>query len=306
MLDVRRLRLLRELSHRGTIAAVAEALVLTPSAVSQQLSVLEREAGVALLERSGRRVVLTPAARALVRHAEVELAQLEQARAELLAAGRGAAGPVRIGTFPTAARALLPAALVDLARRHPDLEPMVTEIDPARAADALRSGELDVALTHEYDLVPAEDEPGISVEPLCGERMFVAGLDADGPEDGLWRWRAEAWITALPGTLCERMTRRACEAAGFAPRVRHRVDEFATVLALVAAGQGVAVVPELALVDVPPVVRLAVVPMRRRTALAHRSGAGRHPAVAAVGAALRAALPAGLDPAAPAAGVHCP
>src|SRR3954471_20888450 len=174
MLDVRRLRLLRELSHRGTIAAVAEALVLTPSAVSQQLAVLEREAGVALLERTGRRVALTPAAHGLVRHAEVVLAQLEQAGAELLAARRGAAGPVRIGTFPTAARALLPAALVELARRHPDLEPMVTEIDPAGVADALRSGDLDVALTHEYDLVPAAVEAGVESAPLCAERMFVA------------------------------------------------------------------------------------------------------------------------------------
>src|SRR3954466_3371810 len=164
MLDVRRLRLLRELSHRGTIAAVAEALVLTPSAVSQQLAVLEREAGVALLERTGRRVALTPAAHGLVRHAEGGLAQLEQ----------GGAEPVGIGPSPPAARALLPAALVELARRHPDLEPMVTEIDPAGVADALRSGDLDVALTHAYDLVPAAVEAGVESAPLCAERMFVA------------------------------------------------------------------------------------------------------------------------------------
>jgi DNA-binding transcriptional LysR family regulator len=294
MLDVRRLRLLRELAHRGTIAAVAEALVLTPSAVSQQLAVLEREAGVALLERTGRRVVLTPAARSLVGHAEAVLDRLEQARAELLATRRGAAGPVRIGTFPTAARALLPAALVELARAHPDLEPMVTEIDPAAVAGALRSGDLDVALLHEYDLVPALDEPGIAVEPLCAERMYVASRGPIPAGDGLERWRGEPWITALPGTLCERMTRRACEAAGFAPRVRHRVDEFATVLALVAAGQGVAVVPELAVVDLPAPVRLTPMGSQRRTGIAHRRGAGRHPAVAAVGAALRAAIPPSL------------
>jgi DNA-binding transcriptional LysR family regulator len=296
MLDVRRLRLLRELAHRGTIVAVAEALVLTPSAVSQQLAVLEREAGVALLERTGRRVVLTPAARALVRHTEVVLDRLEQARAELVATRRGAAGPVRIGTFPTAARALLPAALADLARRHPDLEPMVTEIDPAAVAGALRSGDLDVALTHEYDLVPAAVEAGVESAPLCAERMFVACHRSGAPAApaDLRSWREAAWITALPGTLCERMTARACEAAGFAPAVRHRVDEFATVLALVAAGQGVAVVPELALVDVPGEVLLSPLDVRRRTAVAHRSGAGRHPAVAAVTAALLAAVPAGL------------
>src|SRR3954465_10544594 len=100
MLDVRRLRLLRELSHRGTIAAVAEALVLTPSAVSQQLAVLEREAGVALLERTGRRVALTPAAHGLVRHAEGVLAQLEQAGAELAPARPGATPPPPAGGRP--------------------------------------------------------------------------------------------------------------------------------------------------------------------------------------------------------------
>jgi DNA-binding transcriptional LysR family regulator len=300
MLDVRRLRLLRELSYRGTIAAVADALVLTPSAVSQQLAVLEREAGVPLLERTGRRVVLTPAAHVLVGHAEDVLDRLEQARAELLGTRRGVAGPVRIGTFPTAARAIVPAALVELGRRHPDLDPRVSEIDPAAVADALRSGELDVALMHEYDLVPTTAEPGIAVEPLCAERMFVASLpatDVDDAAEGLGRWRDAPWITALPGTLCATMVVRACQAAGFEARVRHRVDEFATVLALVAAGQGVAVVPELALVDLADLaaaVLLTPMASSRRTTVAHRRGAGRHPAVAAVAAALRSAVPDGL------------
>nr|BFE80864.1 hypothetical protein GCM10020093_034650 [Planobispora longispora] len=136
MLDVRRLRLLRELSHRGTIAAVAEALMFTPSAVSQQLSALEREAGVALLERTGRRVALTPAGIALVGHAEAVLERLEQAAAELASARADLSGTVRIGAFPTATRTILPAALAALAREHPALEPMVDEIDPAEVAPA--------------------------------------------------------------------------------------------------------------------------------------------------------------------------
>src|SRR5438045_1246004 len=110
MLDVRRLRLLRDLAHLGTIAAVAEAHTYTPSAVSQQLAVLEREAGVALLERTGRRVALTAAGRVLVRHAETILADLERAKAALTAAGTELTGPLRIGAFPTAVRTLLPAA----------------------------------------------------------------------------------------------------------------------------------------------------------------------------------------------------
>ncbi|MBR7829102.1 LysR family transcriptional regulator, partial [Actinospica sp. MGRD01-02] len=116
MLDVNRLRLLRELSHRGTIAAVAKALAFTPSAVSQQLSTLEREAGVPLLTRTGRRVTLTPAGVNLVEHTEAVLEHLARAEAELARARTGPAGPVRIGSYPTAARALIPAALAALAR----------------------------------------------------------------------------------------------------------------------------------------------------------------------------------------------
>ncbi|MFJ6048569.1 LysR substrate-binding domain-containing protein [Streptomyces sp. NPDC092307] len=321
MLDVRRLRLLRELARRGTIAAVAEALTFSPSAVSQQLGVLEREAGLPLLERTGRGVRLTPAGQNLVRHAEAVLERLERADADLAQARGGLAGALRIGAFPTATRAIVPAALVALARLHPGLEPMVSEIDPAAVAHALRAGDLDVALVHEYDFVPAEPEPGLATEPLFGEAMYLAAPAAEAPDpseapapsaapDGseapapsggsdqgavLRTYARAPWITATPGTLCHAMTVRACQAAGFTPRVRHQVDEFATVLALVAAGQGVAVVPQLGVTGpADPAVRLTRLLMERRTELAFRSGAGTHPAVAAFGAALRAAVPPDL------------
>jgi DNA-binding transcriptional LysR family regulator len=295
MLDVRRLRLLRELSLRGTIAAVADALRYTPSAVSQQLSALEREVGVPLLERTGRRVTLTPAAHALVRHTEAVLRRLEQATAELAGARHGLAGPVRIGTFPTAGRSMIPAALVELSRRHPGLEPMVFELDPALVANALRAGEVDVALVHRYDFVPEAPEPGVATEPLCVEAMYLATAAPDDESgDGIAGWRDAPWITATPGTMCHTMTVRACQAAGFRPRVRHQIDEFDTVLALVAAGQGVALVPRLAVADPPPGVRLAVLSLHRQTRIAYRSGSGGHPAVTAFADALRASVPADL------------
>lgn len=315
MLDVRRLRLLRELAHRGTIAAVAQALSFTPSAVSQQLSALEREAGLPLLERSGRRVVLTPAGRNLVRHAEAVLEQLERAAAELAGARQGLAGPLRIGTFASAGRTMIPAALVALARQHPGLEPMVSEIDPADVADALRAGDLEVALIHEYDFSAARPEPGLETEALCTEAMFLAWPAPPGPATGtataastaasaeIGRWRDWPWITASPGTLCQQMTVRACQAAGFTPRTRHRVDDFSTTLALVAAGQGVALVPQLGLTaqrapgEPPPGVMLTRLPLSRRTKVAYRSGADRHPAVAAITTALRSAIPPELTPA---------
>ncbi|MFD3696258.1 LysR substrate-binding domain-containing protein [Streptomyces sp. NPDC058646] len=318
MLDVRRLRLLRELAHRGTIAAVAQALAFSPSAVSQQLGVLEREAGLPLLERTGRRVRLTPAGENLVRHAEAVLERLEQADAELAEARSGLAGVLRIGSFPTATRAIVPAALTTLARRHPALEPMVSETDPAAVAHALRAGDLDVALVHEYDFVPAPREPGLTAEPLYAEAMHLAtptpippgpgpvpgpgpgsrsgsvpGLGAVPDQAAVLRAHADSpWITATPDTLCHAMTVRACQAAGFTPRVRHQVDEFATVLALVAAGQGVALVPQLGIDGhAAPGVRLTRLAMSRRTRIAFRSGAAAHPAVAAFAAALRASVP---------------
>jgi len=302
MLDVRRLRLLRELAHRGTIIAVAQALAFTPSAVSQQLSALEREAGLPLLERSGRRVVLTPAGRNLVRHAEAVLEELERAAAELAGARQGLSGPLRIGTFASAGYTMIPAALTALARQHPGLEPMVLEIDPAGVADALRAGELEVALIHEYDFVASRPEPGLDTEGLCTEAMYLASA-APGPPprppagagaSAIGACRDAPWITATPGTMCHRMTVHACEAAGFTPRTRHQVDDFVTMLALVAAGQGVALIPQLGVAGPPPGVVLTQVPLCRRTNIAYRSGAGSHPAVTAVTAALRSAVPAAL------------
>ncbi len=288
MLDVRRLRLLRELALRGTIAAVADALAFSPSAVSQQLSVLEREAGVALLERTGRRVTLTPAALALVGHAEVVLERLELAEAELAGAREGLRGPVRIGAFPSATRTMLPGALLALRAAHPELTPMVFEVDPADVGDALRAGELDVALVHDYDFVPFPAESGIVDEPLCAEDMYLASLDG---VETLGACREVPWIVASPGTRCHAMTIRACQAAGFTPDVRHRIDDFDTVLAFVAAGEGVALVPELGTLRRPAGVRLARVELCRRTRVAFRGGAGGHPAVRATITALREASP---------------
>ncbi|MCT9930389.1 LysR family transcriptional regulator [Planotetraspora sp. A-T 1434] len=285
MLDVRKLRLLRELAHRGTIAAVAEALAYTPSAVSQQLAALEREAGVPLLERTGRRVALTPAALTLVEHTEKILAVLEQATADLAASRAELTGTLRIGAFPTAVRTILSPALVALSRDHPGLELMVTELDPATVPAALRAETLDVALVQDYDYVPAEPDPALDSEPLLEETVYLAALSG-GP---LETRRDAPWIVGTPGTLCHTMTVRACQAAGFTPRVRHHADDFGTVLALVAAGQGVALVPELGLLTHPANVVLTALPTRRRTRLAYRRGTKEHPAVIAARSALNAA-----------------
>jgi DNA-binding transcriptional LysR family regulator len=299
MIDARRLRLLFELSHRGTITAVADALAYTPSAVSQQLAALEREAGVPLLERSGRRVALTPAGTVLARYAGSVIAMLEEAAAALAATRAGLAGRLRIGAFPSAARTILPPALVALGREHPGLELMVTELDPVAVPGALRAGTLDVALTFVYDYVPAEPDPALDTEPLLEEPVYLAA--AAGPDDaagtGIQDWRDAPWIAGSPDTLCHTLVLRACQACGFTPRIRHHADDFATVLALVAAGQGVALVPRLGMTATPPGVRLTPITARRRSSIAYRKGTGRHPAVAAFAAAVRTQSERGLFPA---------
>lgn len=292
MLDVRRLRLLCDLSRLGTIAAVARAHTYTPSAVSQQLSVLEREAGTALLERTGRRVTFTAAGRVLVQHAETVLAALEHTTAALAAvAAAGLSGPLRIGAFPTAVRTLIPAALVALGRRHPGLELMVTECDPIAVPAALRERRLDVGLLHDYDIVPMEADPVLDAVPLLDETVFLAvpaatpiGEDAGALHD----MRDAAWVMASPGTLCHTVTLHVCRTAGFTPRTRHHADDFATVLALVAADQGVSLIPQLAATQPPVGVRLIPLATRRRTRIAYRRGAAMHPAVAAFISAIKA------------------
>ncbi|MEV4379995.1 LysR family transcriptional regulator [Streptosporangium sp. NPDC049644] len=297
MLDVRRLRLLCDLSRLGTIAAVAQAHTYTPSAVSQQLSALEREAGVALLERTGRRVTFTAAGRILVQHAEVVLTALEQTTAALAALATGLSGPLRIGAFPTAVRTLLPAALVALGRRHPELELTVTELDPVTVPDALRERRLDVGLLHDYDVVPIEPDPVLDTVPLLDETVFLAvpGTAPAAEETGPLRdVRDAAWIMASPGTLCHTVTLHVCRSAGFTPRARHHADDFAAVLALVAAGQGVSLVPQLAAAQPPAGVRLIPLSIRRRTHIAYRQGAATHPAIAAFVSAIRASTGAFL------------
>jgi DNA-binding transcriptional LysR family regulator len=297
MLDVRRMRLLRELARLGTIAAVAQAYSYTPSAVSQQLSALEREAGVPLVRHAGRRVELTPAGAELAVRTERVLELLEEAAAALAAGRTELAGELRIGAFPTAVRTLLPAALVALGTEHPRLELQVTELDPVQVPDALRAGTLDIALVHEYDYVPAEPDAALEARPLLTETIYLASAAPVPGRAGevLRRCADLPWIVASPGTLCFLMAERLCQAAGFSPRIRHRADDFATVLALVAAGQGVALVPELARADSPAGVVLTPLSARRRTLIACRAGTAGHPAIAACAAAIRSAASAHLQ-----------
>jgi DNA-binding transcriptional LysR family regulator len=293
MLDVRRLQLLRDLAELGTIAAVATSHRYTPSAVSQQLAALEREAGVPLLERTGRRVVLTPAGLVLVRHAEAVLGALEGASAAMAAVRTELSGPLRIGAFPTAVRPLLAGALALLGRQHPRLELRVSELDPVAVPDALRERRLDVALVHDYDVMPDEPDRSLDAVPVLDETVFLArpatarSAEPGSDPDPVRGTRDATWIVGTPGTACHAVALQVCRSAGFTPVVRHHADDFGAVLALVAAGQGVAVVPQLAAGQPPPGVMLVPLPVRRRIRLTYRRGAAAHPAVTACVDAIR-------------------
>ncbi|GHG16810.1 LysR family transcriptional regulator [Streptomyces zaomyceticus] len=301
MLNLHQLRLLRELAHRGTIAAVADVLAYTPSAVSQQLSALERKTGVSLLERTGRRVVLTPAGVNLVRHAEVILEHLEAAEAELMES-KGVAGPLRVGIYPSAAGSLSGSIFTALRRSHPRLELWVQEIDPSDASNALRGGQLDLALLHSYEGLLPPVEPGVHSTPIFAERMLLAapadpsalGWTVHETDDPVRKWQDVPWILPAPGTLCHTVVTRLCETNGFHVSSWHRVDDYHTTLGLVAAGAGVAIVPELSAQVVPPGATVTPLPLLRRSSVAFRVGGSAKPAISAFIEALREALPEGL------------
>src|SRR6185436_3110368 len=171
MLDLRRLRLLRELNARGTIGAVALSLDYSPSAVSQQLALLEKEAGVPLLERAGRNVRLTAAAQTLVGHTDVLLARLEEAEADLEATAEQITGTLRVAAIQSAGLYLLAPALRRLKRDHPALRTEVTDAEPETSLPSLALGTLDMVLADQYPFLPRPPDDRLDIEPLLEEQF---------------------------------------------------------------------------------------------------------------------------------------
>ncbi|MFB8104383.1 MULTISPECIES: LysR family transcriptional regulator [unclassified Streptomyces] len=247
--DVKKLRILRTLRDRGTVTATAEALLMTPSAVSQQLTNLARQLGVELLEPQGRRVRLTDAAHLVLRHAEAVFAQLERADAELTGYLRGEAGEVRVGAFSTAVPALVvPAVRLLRADDRPGPDVRVREAEAAQAYELLTAGEVDLALSLAAHAPNARD-PRFSLFPLLADPLDVA-LPAAHPLAGAPALRladlaADRWIFGGSGPWSE-ITTAACEAAGFVPEQAHSAAGWTAILALVEAGMGIALVPRMA------------------------------------------------------------
>jgi DNA-binding transcriptional LysR family regulator len=293
MLDVRRLRVLHAVSAYGSVTAAAAALGYSAPAVSQQLAALEREVGMRLTERAGRGVELTPAAHILVGHTDALLARLDAAEADLAALRDQIAGRVTLAAFPSAAASLVPAAWAALADSAPQVRLDLTEMEPEESLPAVLRGETDVAVAHEYDLLPRPLDPLFERRDLLDDPVLLA-IPADYPADGpvpLAALAGQPFLAPRQATSCAEMIQRACARAGFVPRVVARASDFQVLLSLVAAGAGVTLVPRLAARWLPPRVRLVppADPVTRRVFTVSRRGGDRKPAVRVVLDALQVA-----------------
>jgi len=292
MLDVRRLRVLHAVSEYGTVTAAAAALGYTAPAVSQQLAALERETGVRLTERAGRGIGLTPAADILVAHAAALLARLDAAEADIAALRDQVAGRVTLAAFPSAAAALVPDTWRALREHAPHVTIELEEMEPEESLPAVLRGDADIAIAHEYDLLPRPLDPLFERRDLLDDPVLVA-LPATDPASGPATGGAAVDLASLAGrpflaprraTGCAELIQRACARAGFVPAVTARATDFHVLLSLVAAGAGVALVPRLAAGRLPDgvVLRAPAQPVTRKIFTVSRRGGDRRPAVRVV------------------------
>ena len=255
MLDVRRLRVLREVAARGSFSAAADALHFTQSAVSQQIAALEREAGTTLVERSARGVRLTEAGEVLVRHTDVILARLADAEAELEALSGLRGGRLRLAAFPTAGASIAPTALARFRELHPAVDLSMVPAEPDEGIEKLRTGEVDIALLIETPWGDCNVDTTLERTQLLDDPMSVC-LPKDHPHAAkaklrLEDLREESWLLAVGGGCPDgQIFLRAFERAGYEPRVAFNSDDYAAIQGFVAAGIGVSLIPDLALTSV--------------------------------------------------------
>jgi DNA-binding transcriptional LysR family regulator len=276
-LDLGQLRLLLELERRGSMRAVAAASGYSTSAVSAKLAALERAAQAELLEARGRGVRLTPAGRRLAGHARAILAAADAARADL-GADAPLAGRLSVAAYATALAGDVLHVVRELRATHPALRVDLQEREPDEALELLEDGAVDLAFVYDYALVPRRPPPGVELHVACETPMLLA-VPEGGP-DRLEDLDGAGWIVNSRGRDDDELLARVAARAGIAAEVRHRADALDVVLALVAAGMGVALVP--AVVAPAPGVRLVAAGEaagRRRMAVATRPGESRRPPV---------------------------
>ena len=285
MLNVQRLRVLREVVQRGSFSAAADALDYTQPAISQAIATLEAETGATLIVRDRGGVRPTAAGASLVEHAEGIFARIEAAETDLAAVLGIRAGRLRMASFPSAGATLMPLAIARFRQRHPDVALALAEGEPDEIAPRLRAGEFDLALLFEF---PGERErhgARLRTRLLLEDPMLVA-LPAEHAIAGkralsLADLREQDWVQTSATSPCARFVVRACLAAGFEPKVTFESDDYETVQGLVAAGVGVALIPQLALTHVHPGIVVRALSPRspaRRVVAATLVAAGVSPA----------------------------
>jgi DNA-binding transcriptional LysR family regulator len=247
------MRVLREVAARGSFSAAAEALSFTQSAISQQIAALEREVGTVLVERSARGVRLTEAGEALVRHTDSILARLAEAEAELEAIAGLRGGRLRMAAFESGGATIMPPASAAFRGKHPGVELSLTLDEPEDAAIKLKSGELDLALVFDAGLTRTADD-GIERRLLMDDPMFLVLPPGhplvDRRQIRLADLASEAWIQGAATCECTRLLSRACVNAGFEPHISFESDDYSAVQGFVAAGVGVALIPQLGLTTI--------------------------------------------------------
>lgn len=258
--------MLAELDRLGTIAAVAEALQQTAPGVSMQLAALERQIGLQLTEKHGRKLLLTPAGRRLAKHGQKVVDLLEITEMDIQALREGTTGTYRMAAFPSAARTVV-ADVWKAIRDRPELglTLQLLELEPQDAVASLSAGEVDLAVTHSYSNMPGPDGKGLTAATLVSETVYLATCAGPSTSANLADFADSDWVVPPSRWTCHEMIQRACGAAGFAPRIVAQVSDFAAILALVGAGAGVALIPELT-VDVLP----DTVTLRPLTTAVHR------------------------------------
>jgi DNA-binding transcriptional LysR family regulator len=289
MLDVKRLRILREVAQRGSFSGAADSLYLSQSAVSQQIATLEREVGMQLLDRTREGPKLTDAGRVLVSHADAAIARLEEAERELAAIAGIEGSELRLASFPSASATVLTEAVSTFHRRYPKVRLAVADAEPEVSLPQLRGGEIDLALTFDYPSIPTEGERDLDRTLVLTESMRVC-LPKDHelaakPVVPLAELADTLWLCGSRPSSCGVVVMEACRQAGFEPQVGFESDDYNVMQGFIAAGLGVTLLPDLAL----PTLRSELVvretdppsPQRRVWAVTRSEGA-RSPATEAM------------------------
>jgi DNA-binding transcriptional LysR family regulator len=285
MLDVKRLRILREVAQRGSFSAAADELYLSQSAVSQQIATLEREVRMKLLDRTREGPKLTEAGRVLVSHADAAIARLDEAERELAAIAGLEGGELRLASFPSASATLLTEAVSIFHERHPNVRLSIADAEPEESLPRLRGGELDLALSFDYPTVPSTEDRDLERTLVLTESMYVALPErhplSERPIVPLAELADERWLCGSRPSSCGEVVFRACRDAGFEPKVGFESDDYHVMQGFISAGLGFTLLPDLALPTLRDdlVVRATDPPApQRRVWAATRAEGARSPA----------------------------